>query len=119
SRLTSAGQSVSFDGAWQTHCILLNGPSTDLNLIVSSERMFSASDSLQLIQTHRVQTAQWAQTLVCCIAGVLRLTNAAGQAEELRSVDVARCSATDGAITCTPLGSAQVFVAGLGFRHHP
>ncbi|MEA3183170.1 MAG: uncharacterized protein QOI59_6693, partial [Gammaproteobacteria bacterium] len=38
SRLSTPGQTVSFDGAWQTSCTLLDGPSTDLNLIVSKER---------------------------------------------------------------------------------
>lgn len=118
SRLSRPGQSVSFDGAWQTRCTLLEGRSTDLNLILATERMCSATDSLHLTDAHLVQTAQWDETLVCCISGVLRVTNAGGQSEELASVDVARCSPTDGAITCSPVGGkpARVFVAGLGRR---
>jgi len=118
SRLTRPGQSVSFDGAWQTCCTLLQGRSTDLNLIVASERMFSATDGRQLTQPYSVQTAQWPETLVCCISGALQLTNATGQSAQLRSVDVARCAPADGAISCSPVGSAPayVFVAALGYR---
>src|SRR5713226_7622808 len=46
--LAAAGQMVVFDGAWSTGCTLLNGPSSDLNLIVSQERTESSSRSLQL-----------------------------------------------------------------------
>jgi environmental stress-induced protein Ves len=118
SRLTSVGQSVAFDGGWQTRCTLLDGRSTDLNLIVSHAKMFSATESLQLTHSYRIQTAQWLETLVCCISGALQLSGVAGQIEELRSVDVARCSAADGTLSCGPLGSApaHVFVAGLGRR---
>ena len=116
SKLTEVGQKVAFDGAWQTNCTLLDGRSTDLNLIVSQERVRSTSDCLQLTQAQLIQTTQWPQTLVCCISGAIRLINSAGQTEDLRSVDAARCSPDDGAITCSPLGSgpARVFVAGLG-----
>jgi uncharacterized protein len=118
SRLASTGQRVSFDGDWQTCCRLLEGPSTDLNLIVSKERMSSVTDSLQLTDAQLVQTAQWPVTLVCCISGAIRLTNTAGHSEELRGVDVARCSPTDGALTCSPAdhSPAHVFVASLGRR---
>lgn len=118
SRLTAVGQMISFDGAWPVRCALLDGRCTDLNLIVSKERMRSTSDSLQLTHAERVQTTQWPQTLVCCISGAIRLTNTAGRTEDLASVDVARCSPDDGTITCSPLGSApaRMFVAGLGKR---
>lgn len=117
-RLTVPGQVVAFDGAWQTSCTLLDGRSTDLNLIVSQERMRSSSECLQLTQPRLLQTAQWPQTLVCCISGAVRLTHGTGQTQELSSVDVARSSPDDGAITCSPLGSAPawIFVAGLGPR---
>jgi environmental stress-induced protein Ves len=114
-RLTAPGQVAAFDGAWQTSCTLLDGRSTDLNLIVSKERMRSTIECLQLTQTRLLQTAQWPWTLVCCISGAVQLTDSTGRTEELSSVDVARCSADDGTITCSPLGSAPawVFVAGL------
>jgi environmental stress-induced protein Ves len=118
SRLTSPGQTVSFDGAWQTSCTLLDGPSTDLNLMVSKERAQSASRAFQLTATETIQTADWSQLLVCCISGAIQLTNTTGAMESLNSVDVARCSAADGAITCSPLGAVapNVFVAGVRCR---
>jgi uncharacterized protein len=117
-KLTLPGQLVSFDGAWQTSCTLLDGPSTDLNLIVSRERALAASRSVQLAGAELIQTAQWPQTLVCCISGAVGLTNTAGEVQDLSGVDVALCSPSDGAITCSPRDStpARVFVAGLGPR---
>jgi environmental stress-induced protein Ves len=115
-KLTLPGQMVSFDGAWQTSCTLLDGPSTDLNLIVSKERTLAESRSVQLAGAELIQTAQWPQTLVCCISGAVRLTNTAGEVQDLSGVDVARCSPSDGTITCSPRDSTPVrlFVAGLG-----
>jgi environmental stress-induced protein Ves len=117
-KLTTAGQMVSFDGAWETSCTLLDGPSTDLNLIVSQERVRSASRCIQLTRAESVQTAEWPQTLVCCISGAVRLTNTAGEVQDLSGVDVARCSPGDGVITCIPRDAttAHLFVAGLGPR---
>src|SRR5262249_51880205 len=116
SRLSVAGQMITFDGGWPASCTLLGGRGTDLNLIVSRERVRSTSDSLLLTHTQLIQTTQWPHTLVCCISGAICLTNTAGRTEELRSVDVARCSPEDGAITCSPLGTvpAWMFVAALG-----
>lgn len=118
SRLNSPGQTVSFDGGWQTGCTLLDGRSTDLNLMVSRERAQSASRTVQLTAAEIIQTADWSEILVCCISGAIRLTNTAGETESLHSVDVARCSAADGAITCTPQGAVapNVFVAGVKRR---
>lgn len=117
-KLTMAGQMASFDGAWETSCTLLDGPSTDLNLIVSKERIVSTSRCVQLARAEVIQTAEWPQTLVCCISGAVRLTNTAGEVQDLSGADVARCSPSDGAITCSPRDStaACVFVAGLGPR---
>jgi len=115
-RLSAAGQMVSFDGAWQTSCTLLDGPSTDLNLIVSQERSRSASRCIQLARSELIQTAAWPETLVCCISGAISLTNTAGETADLGGADVARCSPGDGDITCSPRDSTRaiVFVAGLG-----
>jgi len=117
-KLTLPGQMVSFDGAWETSCTLLDGPSTDLNLIVAKERTRSAGRTLQLVGAELVQTADWPETLVCCISGAIRLTNTAGQVSDLSGADVARCSPTDGTITCIQQGStpARMFVASLGTR---
>ncbi|MBV8806530.1 MAG: HutD family protein [Sinobacteraceae bacterium] len=116
SRLTAVGQMISFDGGWPAHCTLFDGRCTDLNLIVSKERIRSTTDCLELTHAQRVQTTQWPQTLVCCISGAIRMTNTAGRTEDLASVDVARCCPDDASVTCSPLGSApaRLFVAGLG-----
>jgi uncharacterized protein len=118
SRLDTVGQMVSFDGAWQTSCKLLDGPSTDLNLIVSRARVQSASSCLRVATTELIQTAQWTETLVCCVSGAIRLTNTAGQTEDLAAVDVARCFPSDGTITCRRSGSieAQVFISAVRHR---
>lgn len=117
-RLSAPGQTVSFDGAWQTSCTLLDGPSTDLNLIVSRERARAASRTVVLTDAQTIQTADWVEVLVCCLSGAIRLTNIGGEVESLRSVDVARCAAADGAVICTPAGSEAptVFVASLRRR---
>jgi environmental stress-induced protein Ves len=118
SRLSSPGQSVSFDGAWQTSCTLLDGPSTDLNLIVSVQRAQSASRTLALTEEQVIQTADWTEVFVCCLSGVIRLTNTAAEVATLRAVDVARCAPSDGEILCTPEGSGtpNVFVAAVRRR---
>jgi len=115
SRLSVPGQSVEFDGAWPTSCTLLDGPSTDLNLIVASGRAQSMSRALALTQEHTVQTADWTEVLVCCVSGAIRLTNTAGDVQSLLAVDVARCTPADGEISCAPegTGTANVFVAAV------
>lgn len=118
-QLQSAGQMVCFEGAWETSCTLVDGPSTDLNLIVAAERVQSVTRSAQLAATELIQTSGWTETLICCISGEIRITNIAGEAEILRSVDVARCLPGDGAITCSPQGptAPRMFVAGLRRRN--
>jgi environmental stress-induced protein Ves len=114
-RLGTPGQAVSFDGAWQTSCTLLDGPSTDLNLIVSVARAQSASRAMALTEEQVIQTADWTEVFVCCLSGAIRLTNTAAEVETLRAVDVARCGPPDGEVLCTPegTGTPNVFVAAL------
>jgi environmental stress-induced protein Ves len=118
SRLTTPGQTVSFDGAWQTSCTLLDGPSTDLNLIVSTERAESATRSAPLTEEQVIQTAGWTEVFVCCLSGAMRLTNTAGNVETLHAVDVARCTPSDGELVCTPevTGIPNLFVAAVRRR---
>ena len=116
-RLQAAGQLVTFDGAWPVSCTLLDGPSSDLNLIVSRDRMESASQSLQLSETEHVQTAGWEDTLVCCISGSVQLTNSNGEVENLGEADVARCSPNDRMVTCASRDSAQAHVFVAHVRH--
>ncbi|MBS0420645.1 MAG: HutD family protein [Proteobacteria bacterium] len=117
-RLSVPGQSVEFDGAWQTSCTLVDGPSTDLNLIVSSARAQSVRHAMALTDRHTVQTADWTEVFVCCVSGAIRVTNTAGEVRALRAVDVARCAPSDGAIVCAPDGSgtANVFIAAVRRR---
>ncbi len=111
-RLDGLGQQASFDGAWDTSCTLVDGPSTDLNLIVSRGRAESLCRSLSLEAPETTPTGGWSETIVCCISGRLRVTNMSGDTADLNAVDVARCAPGDGAITCTPLGPpAKVFIA--------
>lgn len=118
SRLSAPGQIVSFDGAWQTSCTLLDGSSTDLNLIVSTERAQSASRSAALTQEQVIQTAGWSEVFVCCLSGAMRVTNTVGDVERLQAVDVARCAPSDGEIVCNPegTGTPKLFVATVRRR---
>jgi len=118
SRLSEPGQAVSFDGGWQTSCTLLDGPSTDLNLIVSEERAHSTSRAMALTGEQVIQTAEWTEVFVCCLSGAVRLTNTAGELATLRAVDVARCGPADGEILCAALesGTPNVFVAAVRRR---
>jgi len=118
SRLTATGDMVSFDGAWQTDCTLIDGSSTDLNLIVSKERLCATSRCVQLTAAQSIQTAGSLETLVCCLCGSVQLTNAAGAVSELSAVDVARCFPTDGEMTCQLRGqaTARLFIAAVSRR---
>src|ERR1700722_11926200 len=73
SKLNSVGQTVCFDGAWQTSCTLPDGPSSDLNLMVSMQRAQSTSRAVQLAAAETIQTADWSEILVCCLSGAIRL----------------------------------------------
>jgi environmental stress-induced protein Ves len=117
-KLSAPGQMVSFDGAWQTDCTLLDGRSTDLNLIVSTQRAESASRCLRAAGTESIETAHWSETFVCCISGGIQLANSAGAVDELTVADVARCGPADGVLMCQSRGpvAAQVFVAGVRLR---
>jgi environmental stress-induced protein Ves len=118
SRLSAVGHMVLFDGAWQTSCKLLDGATIDLNLITSKARVQSQSRCLRVATTELIQTAQWTETLVCCVSGAIQLTNMAGETADLAAVDVARCFPGDGAITCRRSGSteAQVFIGAVRHR---
>jgi len=118
SRLSVPGQTAAFDGAWPTSCTLLDGPSTDLNLMVSTERAQSMSRSVPLTDEQTVQTEGWTEVFVCCLSGSIRLTNRLGAVESLHAVDVARCAPSDGEIICTPEGTRtpNVFVAAVRRR---
>ena len=112
--LRAPGQWVEFDGAWQTQCALIDGPSSDLNLMVSSERAEARTRLIQPAGPEIIHTAGWEETLICCIHGSARIENASGNVAGLSSVDVARCRAEDGVLTCVPADPTTVlFVASL------
>jgi environmental stress-induced protein Ves len=118
SRLACSGDSVSFAGEWPTACALLDGPSTDLNLIVSRARIESTSRCVEVNPSATVPTAGWPQTVLCCISGAVRITTGPGLVADLDSADVARCFPGDGVVHCqlrdtTP---ARLFIAGVRRR---
>jgi uncharacterized protein len=113
--LRSPGQLAAFDGAWATSSTLLDGPSSDLNLITSKHRAAAQTRLLRVAAPEILQTAGWEETLVCCITGAARIENAAGDIVTLSAVDVARCSPQDGVLACAPDGTepALLFIAAL------
>jgi len=114
-RLAAPGQLAAFDGAWETTSSLLDGPSTDLNLIVATQRIDVTARVVAINTTEIIQTAAWQETLVCCISGAVRVHNAAGDEEFLNAVDSARCIAADRLVTCSPTTAspALLFIAAL------
>ena len=116
--LHAPGQTAVFDGAWAVSCTLIDGPSTDLNLMVATARAEADARVVTLTTPELMRTAEWEETLICCISGALRIENAAGETVALSAADVARCDPRDGVITCGPQGlePALAFVANL--RHY-
>jgi len=117
--LRTPGQLAEFDGAWETSCTLIDGPSSDLNLIVSQERVQAQTRLLRLAGAESVHTTGWKETLLCCIQGSVRVESTAGPVAELSSVDVLHCSAEDGILTCAANGAttpAVLFIASLSLR---
>jgi uncharacterized protein len=112
--LCAPGQLAVFDGAWETSCTLISGPSSDLNLIVAKARAQAQVRMIRLTAPEVISTEGWEETLVCCISGVAQIENAAGDFVTLSGTDVARCSPDDGVLTCAPDNEpAQLFIAAL------
>src|SRR5579862_6793167 len=113
--LGTPGQLAAFDGAWQTGCTLIDGPSSDLNLMVSRERAEAQTRLIRPTAPEIIHTAGWEETLVCCIQGAAQIEDTTGHVAELASVDVARCAPDDGFLTCAPIGPTPLvlFVASL------
>jgi len=116
--LHAPGQLAAFDGAWPTRCTLIDGPSTDLNLIVARARAEAQAIVLRVTAPEVIRTSGWEETLVCCVSGAVRIENATREAAILSGADVARCSPGDGGMTCGPHGSdpALLFVASVRHR---
>lgn len=113
--LRAPGQLAAFDGAWATGCTLIDGPSSDLNLIISKTRAEAQTRLLRVATPEILHTAGWEETLVCCIAGAARIEDAAGDIVTVSAADVARCSPRDGVLACAPDGTtpALLFIAAL------
>ena len=116
--LRTPGQMAAFDGAWATSCTLIEGSSTDLNLIVARERAQAQARLVRVTTAELIRASGWEETLICCIRGSARIENASGSVATLDPVDVARCSPEDGVVTCAPQdsGPALLFVGAM--RHH-
>ena len=115
--LRAPGQLAAFDGGWATSCTLIDGPSSDLNLIVSKTRAQTRIRLVRVTTPELIHTAGWEETLICCVAGAAQVENAAGHIATLSGADVARCAPDDGVLTCAADGPtpALLFVAAL--RH--
>jgi environmental stress-induced protein Ves len=113
--LRAPGQLAAFDGACQTQCTLIDGPSSDLNLMVRREGAEARTRLIRAATPEIIHTAGWEQTLVCCIQGAAQIEDTLGEVAELASVDVACCEPADGVLTCAPVGTMPVvlFVASL------
>ncbi len=111
------GQLVAFDGAWLTGCTLIDGPSTDLNLIVARARAEKQANILQLTAPGIIHTSGWEETLVCCISGSVRIENPSGESATLSGADVARCDPGDGIMTCGPHGCDRALLLVASVRH--
>lgn len=114
--LRAPGQMVAFDGAWPTQCVPIDGPSTDLNLIVARDRAEAQTAILRVMAREIIRTAGWEETLVCCVSGSVRIESAAGEAATLSSADVARCHPGDGVMTCGPHGSDPALLLSASVR---
>ena len=115
--LRTPGQLAAFDGSWATSCTLLDGPSSDLNLIVSKTRAEARARLVRVATPEIIHTAGWEETLICCIAGAAQIENAAGEIATLSGADVARCTPDDGVLTCAPDGTTPVLLFVAALRH--
>jgi len=115
--LRAPGQLAAFDGSWATSCTLLDGPSSDLNLIVSKTRAEARARLVRVATPEIIHTAGWEETLICCITGAAQIENAAGEIATLSGADVARCNPDDGVLTCAPDGTTPVLLFVAALRH--
>jgi hypothetical protein len=111
------GQLAAFDGSWATSCTLIDGPSSDLNLIVSRTRAEFRTRLARVATPEIIHTAGWEETLICCIAGTAQIENAAGEVATVSGADVARCNPEDGVLTCAPEGTTPVLLFVAALRH--
>jgi environmental stress-induced protein Ves len=119
-RLHRCGDLIRFDGALHLHCDLLNGPCTDLNLMVS-KRVGEAQIGIEALSRQPVLRAVPGNTLVLfCIAGPAVLDHGKGQTERLHSWDCVVIDPGDGDVRVNrdddaPEG-AVIFIAQIPGR---
>jgi len=114
--LTDLGDLAEFDGALKTDCCLLDGPCTDLNLMVAKPAAAVASVE-RLREPHLMPALRNRVSLVFGVSGGLAVECAAGRAW-LEPWDLAILSSdgtdgTDGAAVVTADPSSLVFLATL------
>jgi len=117
STLLSPGEMVAFDGACPTRCTLIDGPSTDLNLIVARARAEAQASILRVTAPQIIRTLGWEETLVCCVSGSVRIESATGGVATLSGADVARCNPDDAVVTCSPHGPDPALLLVASVRH--
>ena len=96
---------------------LIDGPSSDLNLMVSQERAEAHTRLLRPAAPEIIHTAGWEETLICCVTGAVQIEDAAGHIATLSGADVARCTPEDGVLTCAPDGVAPTLLFVAALRH--
>jgi uncharacterized protein len=114
--LRAPGQLAAFDGAWPTRCTLIDGPCTDLNLIVARARAEAQAMILRVTAPEIIRTSGWKETVVCCVSGSVQIENGTREAATLSSADVARCNPGDGVMTCGPHGSGPALLLVASVR---
>jgi uncharacterized protein len=115
--LRTPGQVATFDGAWPTSGALIEGPSTDLNLMVAKARARAQARVISLRTPEILLTAGWEETLICCIAGEASLESESASSALLSGGDVARCSPDDGVVRCGSHNSERALVFVAAVRH--
>jgi environmental stress-induced protein Ves len=69
--LSTVGDMLEFDGALKADCRLVDGPCTDLNLMVAKSMPRGTAAVLPLVEPHRLPTSRHETTLVFGITGGL------------------------------------------------
>jgi environmental stress-induced protein Ves len=111
--LLAVGDLAEFDGGVATGCELLDGPCTDLNLMVSDSVPGWRAGVERLQEPRALQSIQ--ETLVVFpITGPLSLEYQNGESTTLNEWDLAVLTPGDAAVLgAAPTGSALVFLATL------
>jgi environmental stress-induced protein Ves len=102
--LRTVGDMAQFDGAVPTQCRLLNGPCTDLNLMVANEARVQARVEA-LAGPIDVQAAPLETTLIFSIESGLRLEGGGGEVAHLEPWDLALLSAGRVRARAAPAGA--------------